>query len=165
MASSKKLRAAARGAALALALGAGTAQADPAFGDWLVQSERAVIRIAPCEGRAAEACGRIVWLKEPSDADGTPKRDRANPAPGRRDAPLCGLRLIEGLERKADGVWVDGEIYDARRGKTFDVDIRVLKDGRLKVRGYVMLRLFGRSQRWTRTEPRAGCAAARGPTG
>lgn len=133
---------------LALALaGPAAAATDPVFGRWLVEGGEAVVEIEPCGDRA---CGRLVWLKDAWDAGGSPKRDANNPNPAERARPLCGLRLITGLEPAGDGAWKDGEIYSARDGRTYGVEIAPAGEGRLSVRGYLGISLLGGSQTWTR---------------
>jgi hypothetical protein len=64
--------------------------ADPK-GIWLVQN-KAAIEISDCDGLL---CGRIVWLKEPRDAEGKPKHDKLYPDPALRPRRLCGLTVLE----------------------------------------------------------------------
>jgi uncharacterized protein (DUF2147 family) len=141
--------------------GSAAAATDPVFGRWLVEDGEAVVEIVPC---GAEACGRLVWLKDRWDADGRPKRDANNPDPAARRRPLCGLPLISGLQRARDGAWEDGEIYSARDGRTYGVEIRPRGDGRLHVRGYLGISLLGGSQIWAREGGRRGsCTGIRRP--
>lgn len=138
------------------------AAADPAFGYWLTENRRSIVEIAPCADAAATACGRIVWSREPRDADGRLKRDRQNPDPARRDDPICGLTLLTGLAPDGPGRWQGGRIYNPREGKRYSVRIEAdtAAAERLEVRGYLGISLFGRSQTWTReTGPREGCPA------
>jgi uncharacterized protein (DUF2147 family) len=133
---------------LALVLaGPAAAATDPVFGRWLVESGEAVVEIAPC---GAEACGSLVWLRNAFDGDGAPKRDANNPDASARTRPLCGMRLISGLERAAEGAWEDGQIYSARDGRTYGFEIRPDGPDRLSVRGYLGISLLGGSQTWVR---------------
>lgn len=62
-----------------------------------------------------------------------------------------GLRFMWGL--KPDGVnkWTGGKILDPKKGKIYKCKVELSKDGkRLKVRGYIGVSLFGRSQTWLR---------------
>lgn len=131
--------------------------ADPVFGHWLVEDGKAIIELIPCGG---EACGRIAWLARPRDAAGRPKTDERNPDPDARARPLCGLMLIEGLERDARGEWSGGHIYSSRDGRSFGLEVMSSAGAprELWVRGYVGLPILGRSQRWTRVSgDRGGC--------
>jgi uncharacterized protein (DUF2147 family) len=152
------------GLALALALPAAVSAApDPVFGRWLVEGGDAVIEIAPC---GDQACGRLVWLKAPWDADGSPKRDVENPEPAARTRALCGLPLIEGLSPAGDGSWEDGTIYSARDGRTYGFEIRPDGPDRLNVRGYVGISLLGGSRTWVREDGlRGSCTMMTRPGG
>ena len=137
-----------RVALLALLLaGPAAAANDPVFGRWLVEEGRAVIEIEPC---GAEACGRLVWMDNPRDENGSPKRDANNPDPAARPRPLCGMRLITGLKPAGDGSWQDGQIYSARDGRTYGFQVAPAGEGRLAARGFVGISLLGKSQTWVR---------------
>lgn len=140
---------------------AATSAGDPAIGFWLVQSGQAIVAIEPCAGDGL--CGRLAWLKEPIDAAGALKTDQRNPDPGRRGDPLCGLSFMSIPMREAAGRWSDGTLYSPRDGQRYSVEIEALEAGAaLRVRGYLGLRIFGRSQRWTRVPgDRGGCPARR----
>lgn len=141
--------------ALYLALAAPALGAAGVSGVWINPKESVAVEIEPCAGRL---CGRIVWLKKPRNADGELKRDRDNPDPERRDALLCGLRILGGFKPDGEGRWRDGWIYNADDGETYQARLRLKGGDRLEVRGYVMLPLFGRSQTWRRVEePLGGC--------
>jgi uncharacterized protein (DUF2147 family) len=140
------------GLALLLASPAAAAS-DQIFGRWLVEDGKAVIEIQPC---GDEACGRLVWMQNPWDADGTPKRDAENPDRAVRMRPLCGLSLISGLEPAGDGAWEDGSIYSTRDGRTYGFEVTPNGSDRLIVRGYIGISLLGGSQTWVREGGRRG---------
>ncbi|MCW5730509.1 MAG: DUF2147 domain-containing protein [Alphaproteobacteria bacterium] len=129
-------------------LAAGGAHASGVLGRWLTESGNAQVEIQECAGRL---CGRVVWLKEPLNEEGTPKRDRHNPDPGLRARPIIGLAMLENFVPDDDpGKWRDGTIYNPEDGKTYSCTLTLQDDGRLRVRGYVGLPLFGKTQIWTR---------------
>jgi uncharacterized protein (DUF2147 family) len=139
----------------ALHVGGARAAADPVFGFWLVGNQRSVIEIVPC---GENACGKIVWLKEPLDKAGQPKTDKLNSDEELRGRSLCGIEMINKFRRSTPGAWSDGSIYSPRDGKTYSASMELRDDGTLKLRGYVLLPLFGKSQVWTReTGDRGGC--------
>ncbi len=93
--------------------------------------------------------GEAEGLGEP----GTPRRDDNNPDPALRDRPLVGLELLSGF-RYTGKRW-EGKIYDPASGNTYSS--RMERDGqRLKMRGYVGVPMFGRTQHF---EPVADCSA------
>ena len=126
---------------------------DAAHGFWLTENKRAIVEFAPCSDQNAdETCGTLVWVSEPVGADGALKRDTKNRIADLKGRPLCGLPLIGGLHRLGDGELADGWLYSPRDGATYSADITLLSEGALRVHGYLLVPLFGRSQTWTRVE-------------
>lgn len=127
--------------------------ADAIVGIWATDKAEAHVEIR----RADDGYyGRIIWLKEPffpKDDNGgmaaQPKVDRENPNPALRDRPIIGLKIMEGFRYAGDGRWRDGAIYDPENGQTYKCRLSLTRDGRLKVRGYVGVSLFGRTTEWT----------------
>ncbi len=139
----------------ALHAGGVRASSDPVFGFWLIENQRSIIEIVPCGDRA---CGKIVWLKEPLGDDGQPRIDNLNSDDQLRGRAICGMELIGGFRSADPGKWSGGSIYSPREGKTYSASMKLRDDGTLKLRGYVLLPLFGKSQVWTReTGDRGGC--------
>ena len=68
----------------------------------------------------------------------------------RKNQPIVGMVILWGL--KADGAdWDGGKILDPAKGQIYNAKATLSDDGRaLKVRGYVGLSLFGRTQVWLR---------------
>ena len=44
----------------------------------------------------------------------------------------------------------DGRIYNGENGKTYDANISLQPDGKLRLRGFVGTPMFGETQVWTR---------------
>ena len=84
--------------------------------------------------------------------DGPPRFDDNNPDPQLRDRPLLGLTIMTGFTPNGEGKWTGGRIYDPNNGKTYKCTLELAKDGTLKVRGYVGISWFGRTETWTRQE-------------
>jgi uncharacterized protein (DUF2147 family) len=69
-----------------------------------------------------------------------------------KNRPLRGLRILCGLQKNGDQ-WSGGTILDPENGKTYQCAIAVEEGGkRLKVRGFIVLSLFGRTEYWVRDE-------------
>jgi len=131
------------------------ASGDPVFGFWMVENQRAIVEIMPC---GAQACGSIVWLKEPLDDDGQPKIDDRNADEKLRGQSLCGIELIRKFRNSGSGTWSSGSIYSPRDGGTYSASMKLRGDDALELRGYLLLPLFGETQIWTReTDDRGGC--------
>ena len=93
--------------------------------------------------------GKIVWLKNPKNDDGTDKVDKENPDEARRNDPLIGLNLVKGFTYKGGNKWAGGTIYDPNNGKTYKCKIK-LEGNELKVRGFIGVSLLGRTAVWLR---------------
>ena len=139
-------------AALALGLAgpsppAGGQGAATVSGLWLDDEGKAGVDIQPC---GAEMCGRIVWLKEPMGPDGKPWTDKLNPDAAKRSRPVCGLQVMGGLKRGANGAWQDGWVYDPEEGKSYNLEITLKDAATLSVVGYVGIRLLSETFQWRR---------------
>ncbi len=124
--------------------------AEAVVGEWYTSEERAKIEVYNC-GEAY--CGKIVWLKEPNNPDGSTKLDKENPDETLRDRPIVGTNILQNLEYDGDGDYEDGEIYDPESGKTYSCLMRLKEDGKvLEVRGYIGISLMGRTEKWTKVK-------------
>jgi uncharacterized protein (DUF2147 family) len=67
-----------------------------------------------------------------------------------KDKPLVGLVIMKGL--KQDGSeWNGGRIVDPNDGEEYKVKMELADSGhKLKVRGFIGISLFGRTQTWVR---------------
>jgi uncharacterized protein (DUF2147 family) len=92
-----------------------------------------------------------VWLKEPRERDGQIKVDGKNPDPAKRAQTMVGLTIMWNFANaSAPNEWEGGRIYNPLDGDTYRAMMKLRPDGKLEVRGYVMLPLFGGSQHWER---------------
>lgn len=135
--------------ALVLVAGMGAAQAQPKdaspLGLWLTENGRSVVNVVPCKSDSSKVCGKIHWIIE-----GGMQHDTANPDESQRSRPMCGLELMSGFHQNDAMNWIDGTIYKADEGDTYDATLQMLPSGKMLVRGYVGMPLFGKSQTWTR---------------
>jgi uncharacterized protein (DUF2147 family) len=123
-------------------------------GTWKTADGRALIEMYYC---GAKICGRVAWLREPCfPADdregmaGTPRTDRYNPDPEKRNRRVIGLQIMEGFTRNGYNRWDHGTIYDADTGRTYRSRLTLVDPNRLELHGYIGIPLFGRSSIWTR---------------
>ena len=113
-------------------------------GLWLTQNKRSVIKIERCD---LGLCGKIHWIIE-----GGMQYDAKNPDESRRNAPMCGLQILWGFDKKSDSKWTGGRIYKADDGDVYKSNLSMQGYDALKVRGYVGLSLFGKTQLWQRVQ-------------
>ena len=60
---------------------------------------------------------------------------------------LVGMDILWDL-KKSGSVWEGGEILDPKKGKVYDCKIELDGKDKLKVRGFVGVSMFGRTQIW-----------------
>ena len=132
------------------ALASDAAAARPELGLWYDDSGQGAIEIYICTEAPNKLCGRIVWLKDPLNAEGVPKHDRYNPKPEYQGRPICGLPMLWGLGLMSDGTFDGGKIYDPKTGKTYDVALKLAQPDTLTVTGYLGMKMLGKSFTWTR---------------
>jgi len=135
------------GLAALLASNAAFAAPKDLSGTWLTGDGRAKIRIDRCGPSGGNACGKVVWLKAPTDDAGVPRSDVKNPDPKKRARPIIGLTLLENL--KPEDAGFAGEIYNADEGKIYQVSLERESESELSVQG-CMLKVLCGSQTWTR---------------
>ena len=123
------------------------AEAPTPVGVWLHPDGRIKMRIAPC-GDAL--CATLIWFKAPNDAQGLPLVDLKNPDPALRARPLLGLKVLDRLRPNAEGTWEGGEVYNPDDGEDYKARMSIQDDGSLRVRGYVLIPLLGKTLVWTR---------------
>ena len=133
-----------------VALSTSSQAARPELGVWYDDSGQGAVEIYICEDNANRLCGRIVWLKEPLNAEGVPKHDRHNPQPENQDRPICGLPILGNLGLMSGGEFDGGWIYDPKVGKSYSSALRLSGNDQLTVTGYLGVKLLGKSFTWRR---------------
>ena len=132
-----------------LACPAITASAQDVLGKWKLEDGSAIVEVYK-NGNSYN--GRIVWLSEPTEADGTPAKDSNNPDKSLRNRELIGLNMLHDLKQKGKNEYGDGKIYDPGNGKTYNCSMKV-EGNVLKVRGSLDKKgLLGRTMDWFRTK-------------
>lgn len=121
---------------LFLALPGRAAGQEAPIGHWLTQNRKAVIAIERC---GAGLCGRIVGitLDRPTDPIPTDNVGRSQ----------CGLTIIR--DAVPDGDEWRTEIVDPRDGSVYRARMYLDEQRRLRVRGYIVIPLLGRTEVWT----------------
>lgn len=122
--------------------------AQDVIGKWKLEDGTAIVEVYQ---QADVFNGKIVWLQNPTEADGTPAVDNLNPDPKLRTRQLIGLNMLSNL-KKSGSEYSGGSIYDPGNGKTYNCSMKVEGDV-LKVRGSLDKRgLLGRTMDWFRVK-------------
>ncbi len=114
--------------------------ADPAavMGLWWTQDHDGIVQIFSC---GSGLCGIVAGVTN-FLPDGSAPKDW-------QGRSRCRLQIIPDGKADDDGSW-DSHITNPDDGKTYTITLRVDPDGRLRMRGYIGLPLFGRTVFWTR---------------
>lgn len=126
---------------------AAPAAAQDVNGQWLTEGGKARVNIASCGG--TKLCGNIVWLREPNDASGQPKRDVRNVDESKRSRPIIGSPVLIDMAPDGPARW-KGAIYNAEDGKTYTAYLTPVSADEIKVEGCAMGGLVCKTQRWTK---------------
>lgn len=111
------------------------------LGDWR-EPGGSVIRILPC---GSNVCLYLVQLSSQE----THTVDGLNPDPAQRTRPLCNLEIGSGFLLIAPTDAEGGQLYDPKSGRTYRGLMKAEGD-QLQLRGYIGVKAFGRTERWTR---------------
>jgi uncharacterized protein (DUF2147 family) len=101
-----------------------------------------LIQVHPCGN---QVCARLAFL--PPDAPGV--FDAHNPNAAQRSRPLCGLQIGWGFHLADPNHATGGMVYDPRSGSSYRGTLTA-KGNTLDLRGYAWLKIFGRTEKWTR---------------
>lgn len=103
------------------------AAGDPT-GVWMNDSGEGAIEIKPC---GKKMCGTLVWIKNAADV----KRG-------------CNKQIIGDVAKVGSSTWDNGWIYSPEKKRKYDVELKPLPNGKLKVTGYMGSKLFSQSFVW-----------------
>jgi uncharacterized protein (DUF2147 family) len=132
------------------------ARASDPTGMWWAEGGFAQVEIRHC-GDAL--CGQVVWLRHPFDEHGCDLQDVENPDSALRSRSVVGIEILRGLQASPDdpGEWSGGEIYDPGSGRSYRAVLETDGPDRLHVRGYLGIRLLGRTTTWVRVGSEDQC--------
>lgn len=123
-----------------------TSGGDRILGVWLSENKDGKIEVYKS---GSKYFGKLIWGKKMYEADGTTSRkDVENKNEKLRSRNLKDLVMLTNFTYD-DNAWDGGEIYDPYSGKTYSCTLK-LKEGKLNIRGYVGVSLFGRTSVWER---------------
>lgn len=117
---------------------------DAILGGWINGDDDAKIEIYKSGNKYY---GKITWLRNPNEDNGTPKVDDENPDKSKQTQPIMGLVILKNFVFE-DGYWKNGTIYDPKNGKTYDCEMWLDGKTGLKLRGY--WGIIYRTETWTR---------------
>src|SRR5436305_7191989 len=121
----------------------GIAMAADPTGDWMVADKVATIRVAQCNGAM---WGVVAWEKTPGG------RDVNNPDAAKQSRPTLGMPILIDMKKKPGVDQWEGQVYNAKDGKSYSSTIKPAGSDRLEIQGCVLGFLCG-GETWTRVGP------------
>src|ERR1700716_1733833 len=109
-------------------------------GDWRVADGVANIRVAECNG---SMWGAVAWEKVPGG------RDKNNPDVSKQNRPTLGMPILIDMKKKTRADQWEGQVYNAKDGKTYSSTIKPVGPDQLEIQGCVLGFLCG-GETWTR---------------
>lgn len=97
--------------------------------------------------RSGKVYGKIVEILNPEKRNAVCSKCTG----ADKNAPILGLIIIKGLVKDGDE-YNDGKILDPLKGEEYKCLIELDGKDKLKVRGFVGVSLFGRTQYWYRAK-------------
>lgn len=116
-------------------------QADDVTGTWLTNDKTGQISIYKVNDK---------YFGKIKGGNSKEHFDVHNPDPQKRKDSLVGLLLLKDFKFDGDDEWEKGTIYDPKSGKTYSCTMTLTDKNTLKIRGYIGISLFGRTEVWTR---------------
>ena len=124
-------------------------QSGDILGTWLNEDKDGKVTIYEDNG---VYFGKITWLEDATNDDGSPRTDEKNPNKDLKSQPLDGLVILKNFKYDGESEWKGGKIYDPKKGKTYSCYMKFESSNKLKIRGFVAgMRSIGRTTYWTRT--------------
>ncbi|MEC5166954.1 uncharacterized protein (DUF2147 family) [Flavobacterium sp. PL11] len=103
------------------------------------------ISIVEVYERSGKIYGKVVEILDAEHR----KKICSNCSGDDKNKPIIGLVVIKGL-KKDKSEYAGGKILDPKTGKLYKCFITLESEDKLKVRGYIGISLFGRTQYWYR---------------
>ena len=116
-------------------------------GVWLNEDGDGWIELQMTDG---ELRGVIAGSPDDPERLRPPRLDVENPDPALRDRKLFGLQILYGFRMETADRWGGGRVYDPNNGNTYRGTITLVNVNTLRLRGFIALSLFGRTEVWTR---------------
>lgn len=120
-------------------------------GNWFTENNEAKINIY--KAKDGKYYGSIIWLKEPIDKNGVPKKDIKNKNENLQNRSLIGIIILNGLQYNSqEKVWDRGRVYKPEYGHDADCIVYYIDDQTIKVKGYMGVKWLSETQVWKRVK-------------
>jgi uncharacterized protein (DUF2147 family) len=98
----------------------------------------------------SELQGKIIGSPDDPENRKPSRLDVENPDKALRSRALRGLTILTGFTADSVNRWTGGRVYDPNSGKTYKGTLTLIDSDTLKLRGFIGISLFGRTEFWRR---------------
>ena len=133
---------------LAFALRLSAQNENMILGKWKTSDGTGIIQIYKTSDGTFQ--GKIIKAQPKEDKKGAMIDDK-NPDPALRNRPIIGLVILKDFRYDGE-IWKSGTIYDPGNGKDYSCKMWLEDKYTLKIRGYIGISLFGRTEIWKRAD-------------
>ncbi|RYE11659.1 MAG: DUF2147 domain-containing protein [Sphingobacteriaceae bacterium] len=123
---------------------------DKILGKWMSVEKNVMVNVYKNGNKYA---AKLVWFDD-SDDKSKPMNTRVdykNPDKSLQNRKLIGMEVVDNLAyNPSTNSWENGEIYDAKNGRTWSSAATITSDDVLKVTGYWHFKFLGRSMMFKR---------------
>ncbi|MEN6445152.1 MAG: DUF2147 domain-containing protein [Candidatus Cloacimonas sp.] len=127
----------------------GNEESNRLVGYWLTGDKTTKIEIF--QNGDSTFAGKIIWLKEPNDSQGKPKKDVNNPNEKLRDRPLLNMVILTDLILESHTKYKNGKLYEPETGKTYSAKVELVNNNTITIRYFIGVPTLGRTDTWIRT--------------
>lgn len=124
-----------------------TVNQDAILGKWITEEGKSVVEVFKNNNKYF---AKILWLKEPNDKEGKPKKDTKNPSKDLKNSAIVGLVFLKDFEFNGKDAWEKGSVYDPESGNTYSGNMKLKSENILELRGYMGISMLGRTSVWVR---------------
>ncbi|MCK4662632.1 MAG: DUF2147 domain-containing protein [Bacteroidales bacterium] len=124
-----------------------SSKTDAITGNWITEENESIVEIFKKNNKYY---GKIVWLNEPYEENGKPKKDTKNPNEELRNEPIMGIVFMNNFVYDENNIWDSGKVYDPESGNTYSGTLTLKDNNTLYLRGYIGFSIFGRTAIWKR---------------
>ena len=111
------------------------------IGEWVTEDGEGRVLVEPC---GANLCGKVSHAKNPNDTD------RNNPDRDLRRRSVIGMPVL--MDMKPRGERWEGQVYNAKDGKTYTAKIAMKSANTMRIEGCIMNGMLCGGQNWKRAQ-------------
>lgn len=123
---------------------------DKILGKWLSVEKNVLVNVYKNGGKYA---AKLIWFDDSDDRSKpmNTRLDYKNPDKSLQNRKLIGMEVVDNLNyNPSTNSWENGQIYDAKNGRTWSSAATITSEDLLKVTGYWHFKFLGKSMAFKR---------------